>query len=372
MPKKRILLMYISEISGHREAASAIEKALKTLSPGTEVLSINAFHYTNPISEKIVNRLYMTVIKKTPAIWDYLYDNQKIAKKLERIKKGIHKFNSVKLKKLFADFAPQIVVCTQAFPCGMVADYKKRYNSDLTLVGVLTDYVPHLYWIYETVDYYIVPSEEVAVSLIKRGVGADKIKQLGIPFDQKFNEHQDVDKIREKLKLKADLTTLLIMGGSHGLGPIKTIIKSLEKIKRPLQEIIVTGSNLKLYRALKKRLKKYKKNILLFGYVHNIHELMSVSDMLITKPGGITISEALAKKLPLLIIRPIPGQEASNTVYLTAKGAAIKIDKLQKINYVVEDLLENPQKIKNLSEAAERIARPQASLNIAKFLLNEA
>src|SRR3989338_2966044 len=172
MHPKRILLMYITEISGHHSATLAIEKALKTL-------NINAFNYTNPISEKIINRVYMGVIKTTPHVWDFLYDNPTVAKNLEKIKDAIHKFNSPKLDKLLNSFKPDVVACTQAFPCGMVADLKKIRNLQLPLVAVLTDYVPHSYWVYDTVDYYISPSEEVSSRLIKKGIKAERIKTLG-------------------------------------------------------------------------------------------------------------------------------------------------------------------------------------------------
>src|SRR3989338_8710621 len=103
------------------------------LQPDVEVLNINAFNYTNPISEKIINRLYMGVLKSTPQIWDYLYDNPTVVKRLEKIKENIHKVNSPKLQTLFDKFKSDCLVCTQAFPCGMCADYKKTYNSDIPL-----------------------------------------------------------------------------------------------------------------------------------------------------------------------------------------------------------------------------------------------
>src|SRR4030042_5622343 len=161
--QKRIILMYISETSGHHSATLAIEKAIKALAPNTEIMNINAFNYTNPISEKIVNRLYMGVIKRTPKLWDYLYDNPRVVKKIENIKETIHKFNSPKLKKLFDKFNPDVVLSTQAFPCGMVADFKKTYGSDIPLIAVLTDYIPHSYWIYDMVNYYVTPSQEVTL-----------------------------------------------------------------------------------------------------------------------------------------------------------------------------------------------------------------
>ena len=365
-------MMYISEVSGHHSATLAIEKALKVIAPDTQILNINAFNYTNPISERIVNRLYLNIIKRVPKIWDYLYDNPDVAKRIDKIKAAINKFNSPKLKKLFDNFKPDIVVCSQAFPCGMVADFKKTYKSPLPLVAVLTDYIPHSYWIYDSVDYYISPCEEVSSVLIKKGVPSAKIKNFGIPIDHKFCIGAGKIELRQKFKLKSTLPTLLIMGGGQGLGPIKTIIKSLEKVAKPLQEIIVTGTNKKLFNRLKRKIKKCKKKILLFAYADNIDELMSMSDLVITKPGGLTTAEALAKRLPIIIVRPIPGQEVNNTAYLTGKNVAVKISKSTDIIPVINDLMENPDKLHAMSESAGRISKPYSSIQIAKFLLAKA
>lgn len=366
---KRILLMYITEVSGHHRATLAIEKAIKILSPETEILNINAFHYTNPISEKLVNKLYMSVIKRTPKIWDFLYDNQRIVKSVARLKNTINKFNSSKLKNIFERFKPDVVACSQAFPCGMVAAYKKKYHADLPLVAVLTDYVPHSFWIYDNVNYYIAPSDEITLRLMAKGVPLYKIKAFGIPFDFQFNEDIDKDLVRKSLGFD-DTPTLLIMGGGHGLGPIRWIMESLEKIPLDLQEIVVTGANKKLYSLLSKNLTRFKKRIRLFSYANNVNELMGISDIIITKPGGITTAEALAKRLPMIIVNPLPGQEANNTIYLTEKGAAIKIENTRDINFVVEDLLTSPDKLKIMRESADRINKINSSTDIAKLLLS--
>jgi len=370
MSPKRIILMYISEVSGHHSATVAIENAIKILSPGAEVLNINTFNYTNPISEKIVNRLYMGIIKKTPRIWNYLYDNPAVIKKTEKIKEVIHRYNSSKLKSLFDKFQPDAVACTQAFPCGMVADYKKIYNSTLPLVAVLTDYVPHSYWIYDNIDCYITPSQEVTQRLVAKGVAAKNIKPLGIPFDPKFNQEVNRGQIFKKYKLDPQLPIILIMGGGQGIGPIKSVVASLEKSKIDFQEIVITGVNKKLYRQIKRRSRHNQKKILLLGYVDQINELMSVAEMIITKPGGITTAEALSKALPMIIIKPIPGQEENNTAYLTEEGAAIRVDNLKNLNKIVEDLLSDAHKLKSLAECASRISKPNAALDIARLLLD--
>ncbi|MDD2679464.1 MAG: glycosyltransferase [Candidatus Omnitrophica bacterium] len=361
--------MYISEVSGHHNATLAIEKAIKILAPGAEISNINAFNYTNPVAEKVVNSIYMGIIKVAPRIWDYLYDNPKIVKRIEKAKQNINQTNSPKLKKLFERLKPDMVVCTQAFPCGMVAGYKKTYQVDLPLIAVLTDYVPHSYWIYDAVDCYITPSEDVSLRLIKKGVPERKVKALGIPFDPKFNATLDKNSIFAKHKLSPDLPTILIMGGGQGLGPIKTIVRSLEKVGRAIQEIIVTGTNRKLYNALKRKIKKYKNKILVFGYTQNINELMSIADIVISKPGGVTTSEVLSLAKPMIIVKPLPGQEANNTAYLTQKEAALKVEDAKTINLIIEELFKNPHKLKHLSDSARQISKPNASMDIARLLL---
>lgn len=372
MQPKRIMLMYISEISGHHSATLAIERAIKNISPSTEIMNINAFNYTNPIAEKLVNRLYLGVIKRTPQVWEYLYDNPSVVEKLEGIKRAIHKLNSPKLRRLFERFNPDCIACSQAFPCGMVADYKKYYHSNVPLVAVLTDFIPHSYWLYESVDYYITPSEEITFRLIEKGIPAKKIRTFGIPFDHRFNIHIDRLQVMRKFGLDPELRTILIMGGGQGLGPIKAIVRSLENAHTDFQEIIVTATNKKLYRELRSKVNKSRHKIKLFGYVNTIPEFMAVSDLIITKPGGITTAEALSKNLPMIIVRPIPGQEANNTTFLTTKGAAIKVDDPRIIHKVVDDLFSNPEKLSAFRQAAARISKPRASMDIAEFLLQLA
>lgn len=370
MHPKRIILMYISEVSGHRSATLAIEKAVKDLHPEAQIMNINAFNYTNPISEKVINRIYMEVIKRTPKIWDYLYDNPSVVRSLDNIKRHIHKSNSPKLKKLFDSFNPDLVVCTQAFPCGMVADYKKAYGVNLPLVAVLTDYIPHSYWVYDSVDYYITPSEEVSERLAKKGVKSSKIRAFGIPFDSKFNQKLKSEEIFSKLKLNPHKPVVLIMGGGQGLGPIKTIVKSLEKSKYDIQELIVAGTNKRLYRSLKRKIKHCKKSIHLFGFIQNIHELMHISNLIITKPGGVTTAEVLSMGLPMVIVKPIPGQEVNNTNFLTEKRAAIKVDEPKEVYRVIDELLGDKQNLERLKAAGLKIAKPNASQDIANLLLN--
>ncbi|MFC1658351.1 glycosyltransferase [Candidatus Omnitrophota bacterium] len=372
MSSKRVLLMHISHISGHRSASLAIEKAIKAQSPQSETRSINLFNYVHPRGEGIINFLYMLMIRRFPFIWAYLYDNPYWVRKSRKLKDRIHRTNLPKLETLLKDFRPDVVVSTQAFPCGLVAYFKRIKGVDFPLIAVMTDFVPHSYWIYDNVDYYITASQEATQTLISKGIKPDRIKSLGIPFDLKFNQNQHLDKAgaRKTLGLKEDFFTILVMGGGQGLGPIGTVIGVLDKLEFDVQLIVVCGTNKRVYAQLKKRLSSYKKEILLFDYAQNVEALMSAADIIITKPGGITCAEALCKKLPMLIISPIPGQEANNTAYLTAQGAAVGVKRPAGLIDIVTDLYNHPERLKELSQACLRISRPRSAEDIAQLLLN--
>lgn len=361
--------MYITTSSGHQHASLAIEKAIRHLKPDAEILNIDSFNYTNPIMAGIINRTYMGIIKNTPEVWDYLYDNPKIVKNMQALRDLIHKFNTDKLKVLLDDFKPDAIGCTQAFPCGMVADYKKSFGINPLLVGVLTDYIAHSYWIFDTVDFYVVPSQQSKKKLIKNGVPADKIKIFGIPIDIKFIDKTDKAVIYQRLGLNTDVATILIMGGGQGLGPIKNMAVILDRMDIPLQILVVCGTNHRLYKWFDKRKNKFKKKILFWEYANNIHELMEISTIVITKPGGLTTAEALSKALPMIILNPIPGQETKNTEFLIEEGVAIKSESYLDAALILKNLLLSDSKLQAMRSKAKDIALPDSALQTARLLL---
>lgn len=368
--KKRVLLLYISEHSGHHCASTAIENALHELDPEIETLNINSFNYTNPILEKVINRTYMSVVKRTPEVWDYLYDNPEVVKKTQRLREMIHRFNTGKLTALLDEFKPDAIACTQAFPCGMIADYKKSFNLDTPLIGVLTDYAPHSYWIYNNVDYYIVPSEETGRKLIDNGIDRDRVCVFGIPIDRKFGYKTDRDAVIDKMGMDKGVPIILIMGGTQGLGPMRELVRILDRAYMNIQITVVTGTNRKLYKWLMRWSRYFKKHIKILPYADNIEELMAISKIVITKPGGITTAEALSKGLPMLIVNPLPGQETMNTRYLLEKGVAVKAEDPGDVSVLLGELLYNKDKIKSMGEKALSISRPDSAVRTAKLILS--
>lgn len=361
--------MYITKVSGHHQATMAIQRALHRLSPDIEAPSINGFGYAYPRLEKIVSRAYMGIIRRTPKVWDYLYDNPKVVKRSHSLKTFLHKSSHKKIEALLKKYRPDTVVCTQAFPCGMVADYKVTHGSKLTIIGVLTDYAPHSYWIQEGVDYFIVPSSDTKERFLKKEVPSDKIKVYGIPIRTKFADQLDKEPIAAKMGLDLSIPTVLLMGGGQGLGPIKKSVKALLKIEKELQMIVITGINKKLSKWLSKVAPASSKKIFYYEYVNNVDELMEVSTLIITKTGGMTTSECLAKGLPMVIVKPIPGQETRNADFLLEKGIAIRVDKGDDIGEEVELLLNSPQRLASMRAAAYANAHPHAALDIARLIL---
>jgi len=369
--KKKILIFYISRYSGHYQAAIAIEKGLIDVFGDVEIEKIDALSYTNPILEKIINKAYIEVIKKKPEFWGNIYDNPKVMKKTKKARDTLHKFNMSKIKKLIDRIDPDAVFCTQAFPCGMVADYKRSAGGDVPLIGVLTDYAPHSYWLYDEVNYYAVPSDETARALEKKGVPPEKIKVLGLPVDPKFSKKLDAEIIRKKLGLEEELPTILIMGGSQGLGSVEDVVASFDDEEHHYQLLVVAGSNKKLYSRLEKLINKNKsRKIHVLPFIENIDELMEVSDAVVTKAGGMTIAESLVKGLPILIVNPIPGHERMNTDYLVSMGAAIEI-KEDKIHQEINKLFDSNDILACMRENIKEMARPESAVNIAKLGFEE-
>lgn len=367
MAPKKVLLLFISEHSGHHCASIAIENALRTLDPSIRTLNINSFNYTNPILEKVINRAYMGVVKRTPELWEYLYDNPGVVKQTQRLRDAIHRFNSGKLNTLLGEFKPDVIVCTQAFPCGMIADYKKSFDPDLPLVGVLTDYAPHSYWVYNNVDIYIVPSDETSKKLIDNGIDPVKVKPFGIPIDPKFRVFSDRQKLCDKMSIDGNVPAVLIMGGTQGLGPLKDVMRLLDRSDMNLQMVVVAGTNKKLYNWIISR--RFRKKVLAFSYASNIEELMQIAAVIVTKAGGITTAEALAAGVPMLIVNPLPGQEAMNTKFLLSEGVAIKAESPQDVRVILEELLYNADKLNTMRRRARLLAKPDSAINIARLVL---
>lgn len=361
--------MYITARSGHCQAARAVEQAVRQLHSQAEILTIDAFQYLNPILARIVDRMYLSVIQKMPELWDYLYDNPEVVRRSHRFRTLLHRYDSPRLKGLLEDFHPEVIACTQAFPCGLVADYKMESGLQTPLFGVLTDFMPHAYWVHTRVDGYLVPSEAARRWLVERKVPFEKVHTTGIPIDPAFADTPEAGVIRRRLQMADGLPALLLMGGGQGLGPLLEAVDRLDAVEAPFQLLVITGTNEALYHRLITQAPRMKHPMQVFGHVDFVAELMSVSALIVTKPGGLTASEALAKGLPILALNPIPGQENNNAQFLVAAGAARLIRESGELPEVVRHLLGSPEELRAMSEQARVLGHPRSALEAARRIL---
>ena len=367
---KRVLIMHISEFGGHKKASENISEAIKFIDPEVKTLNINGFGYLYPRSEKLVDFFYTATIKRVPRLWGRMYDRNSIIKTISPLKKISNTIGFNKFSHLLKDFKPGVIVATQAFPCGIAADFKKKHRLNIPIFAIVTDYYPHRFWINSYIDNYIVACKEAEEMLISEGVGKEKIKILGIPISHRFLDTYAKEEVAAELGLNADLPSILIMGGGLGLGPIKDTFLKINKISFPFQVIVVCGRNKLLYNWFARRKNKFKRPVFYFGYIDFVNKLMDFSDIIITKGGGITVSEALSKSMAIIVINPIPGQEERNVNYLLDKKAIVRADNIYDVVNITKRLIGNPGDLALLKKAAHNISIRDSSLKIAYSIIN--
>ena len=366
---KRILFFYLTEGSGHHGAALAVKRAMQVMDPGLVSAEYDSFKYASPLLAKIVLKTYLGVLKTTPGLWEWMYDNPRFKDRTSGIRDRLNRKSAVRLESLLNEHRPEAIVCTQAFSCGVMADYKMRTGATVPLVGIITDYVAHRYWAHGQVNLYCVPTEATRKALIAGGVSPEKVLVTGIPVDPVYKEEPNRAALCDKLGLRRDTTKLLIMGGSQGLGPFRTILKRLNKIRRPIEVMILAGMHAKV----RKRLDELKPRLVhpthIYGFAKNVHELMSVADLAVTKPGGMTTAEALVKRLPMIIINPIPGQEMRNTEFLLKSRVAVRAETIYDLPPLIEQLLSRPDKLAAMRAGCEPLRHPDSARDIAQAVL---
>jgi processive 1,2-diacylglycerol beta-glucosyltransferase len=367
--KRRVIFFYSTKFSGHYHAACAIEKRLNEVNPTIETLDIETIDFFSPKLGRLVHKTYLGLIKKSSILYDRIWDNQKIYNRTVYLKELVNQMNQGRFRKLFDNSEASVAVCTQAFPCGIISKLKKDRLPQIKLIAVITDYDVHSYWVYDNVDYYTVPTEKAKEKLMRKGVDQKKIKVTGIPIKTAFAKDKSKNEIKEKLNLDKDKPVILVMGGSHGLGPLFNIVLALNEIEEDFQLLVVCGTNKKLKKELDSQVEHFHKQLRTYGYVDNIDELMTASDLLITKSGGLTITEALVKKKPMIIYDSIGGQESRNYRFLTDNQMAAESKSLRTLKAEVIDLLKNPQRKETLVENINSFVKENAADEIVKVIL---
>jgi processive 1,2-diacylglycerol beta-glucosyltransferase len=351
--------------SGHQRASEAVQEALELLAPSWETVGVDAFTHAYPNVGKMIAKTYLEVLRHTPMLWDYIYDNPDVVTATREIRELLNLISWPKMKGLLRRHNPQALVCTQAAPCSVFASEKRKGHVNVPLIAVVTDFAIHSYWVYDTVDLYCVSSEDARRELIRRGVNASKIAVTGVPISPTFLKGESKEKARTRLKLDIARPTVLLMGGSQGLGSLQETLDQLHAL--PAQFIVTAGVNRDLFRKLSKRYGRDRR-VKIFGYTRLVNTLMDASDVLVTKPGGLTSSEALAKGLPMIITNPIPGQEERNANFLLKHGVAERADDPAEIVETVRSMIAHSGRLRKMAEKTKEVARPYAAMEVARHI----
>jgi processive 1,2-diacylglycerol beta-glucosyltransferase len=369
----KVLIVYAKAGAGHRRAAEAVFNAFKRKGQAEGVTLIDCLDYTQPWFKYFYPRCYLFLVRFLSLIWAGVYYSLE-SRRFYSLIKPLRRLNNWFVSRRFVQFLkaeqPKIVISTQFFASEVVAALKRSRELDSILISVVTDFGAHTFWESQDVDIFTVASEDTKQDLISRDIPQEKIKVLGIPVEpplKGFNKAQ----LSKEIGLHEGLFTVLLIGGGFGVGPIKELVFSLNKLSAEIRDrvqlLVVCSRNKKLYAEMQALASRLKIRSKLFGFVPDLYKMMAVSSVIISKSGGLTTSEALAQGLPMIIISPIPGQETKNCQLLVKNGAALRIDRPFEVKKVIEELVGSPARLEKMRRLAAGLARPDSADNIAEL-----
>lgn len=366
----KILIATVTAGGGHLQAAQALDEAWKTLRPDDEVACVDLLQMVPRLQRQLYAQGYVKLVEHAPELWGMVFkktDNPAMVRKLTRFRRAWARATNLRFVRFVRRFKPDAVLCTHYLPLEVLGDLSAQ-GQRLFGVSVVTDFEAHALWMEQTVDLYCVAADETRASLLARGAPPERVRTTGIPVGARFAQEIDASSVRRQLGLRDDLATLLVLSGGFGMGPVAEVVASLDQVARPFQVVVVTGRNAELRAELAVKDCAHPTRVL--GFVKNMHELMAVADLVMTKPGGLTTSEALALGRPLFVLNPIPGQESANSDFLLERGAAAKVNRVEDVPFRVEQLL-GSAKLRAMARASAKLGRPGAARAVCEHTLQQ-
>jgi len=363
----KTFIFYSTAGEGHKKIADAIREEFNQQG-SSDVHGFDAFETALPVFRNSYPATYFFLVKYATRFWGFLYnfsDLVPVAYFLAPLRALWNRFHSQGLRKFIRTESPALVITTHFYAAEVIASAKKRGEFSGTLITVITDSMPHAFWINPGTDYYWVMCEENKQVLIKRGVPDNRIVVGGIPVSRQFLEPKDPNVLKRQHQLQHDRFTILFTSGSFGLGPTEELLNSLTDFQDKVQAVVVCGRNQILFDHLKTM--RWNFPVAVTGFTDVMHEFMSIADIMIAKSGGSTMCESLVKGLPMMISAPIPGQETRNRDWLFLHKAALNIQSIEDAKNHIRDCLKDSGKIKALKTSIRKIAKPNAAFDLVKF-----
>lgn len=362
----KALVLSVKAGYGHHSTGQAIMGALQKR--GFECEMLDTFEYVNTRLANSISDGYLFSTKYLPEAYGKTYGLlDKREEKYDKISfiSIFSKIVSHKLKEFFEDCTPDVVIGTHSFACLLMTYLSEKGIIDCPTFGIVTDFTVHPFWESTDIDYYITPDALLNRQMRKKGIPEEKILPYGIPIKEKFSSKMSKENARKNLGI-SDKTTILVMMGSMGYGNMLDNMKLIDALDGNFQVLCVCGNNKKA----KKEIDSYvwEKSVHSYGFVDNIDVMMDAADLIVTKPGGLTTSELLAKGLPAIIVDPIPGQEERNMEFLVNSGAAVMVSETFPIDEAIYELLSCPWRLSLLRESVKKLGKPDATERLAEFI----
>lgn len=373
---KKVLIFYASYGGGHLSAAKSIKQYIDTYYDDVQTEMIDCVKYINKALDKITTAAYREMAKKAPWAWEKVYYKSQDGF-LGKVSTTSNKIMAVKMAKLFREFQPDVVISTHPFGSQMTSYLKQKGKTNCVLATIMTDFKSHDQWLIGNrfVDFYFVSNPSMKEELVQNEIDERKVFVTGIPISSRFLQCYDKEDIFSSFELDSTKKTVLFFGGGeYGLGKNKTvaILNTLADFPN-IQVIAIAGKNEKMKQEFEQIVeeKKKEKTIKVLPFTDKVPELMSISDLVITKPGGLTVSESLASHLPLVVINPIPGQEEENAEFLEKMGCALWLKKQDDPQTILSSILHDSVKLEEMKKVASSFAKPNATRDICSIILEE-
>ena len=351
------------------KAALALERAMRARTDVEEVLCDDSLDHTNLLHRQFYSTLYSKLSTIMPEFLGWWYERSDDPWVADKSRLAIDLPQALPLINLVKDFRPDIILCTHFMPAGVISWLIGNGKLDAQLGVVVTDFHFHAFWITRAFNWYFVAQEEDKIHMEALGLPSDRIEITGIPVDPEFARSVDAAAVLLRHGLKPGRPTLLIAGGALGMSPASAVVRQILQLDRDFQAIIVCGRNEEMLAEISALVKGRPDDFRVFGYTSEISDFMAAASILLSKPGGMTTAEALARGLPMVILDPIGGQEERNSDVLLECGAALKCTELTLITHKLRLLLDDPEKLQRMSNNARKLGRPNAAADIARIVM---
>jgi processive 1,2-diacylglycerol beta-glucosyltransferase len=370
---KRILVLSAAVGAGHLRAAQAVELALKELAPDAHVENVDVLTLTNALFRRLYGTAYLDLVNKAPHVLGYFYDMmdrpRRAGSTRDRLRRAVEKLNLKKLEAFILGGGWDVIVNTHFLPAEIIAGLRKARKLTTPHMTVTTDFETHRLWVNQPCDHFTTATAEGKAYLAHWGIPADKITVTGIPIHPIFAQDKGREECLGWQGLKGDRPVVLQLAGGFGVGPIEQLYRGLLAIETPLEVVAVCGKNEKTRAKLAKIDVPTRHRAKVMGFTNDMDELLCGADLVLSKPGGLTTSEILAKGVAFAVVNPIPGQESRNSDYLLENGAAIKINNVATMGHKLGPLLADAGRLRSLKENAKRLGRPRAAYDVGQIAL---